>query len=126
MKTRMTLPRRLALAVLLAPFFLFSLLADGVMPMRTAQGLLIVICTGAETTEIRIDPATGAPIEDDQPGDRPCDWSGAHPPAALTPAPLPAPRLATATPAHPAPVPMRLAMARATGLPPSTGPPLLS
>ncbi|SNY56458.1 hypothetical protein SAMN06297129_3293 [Pseudooceanicola antarcticus] len=112
--------------VLCAPFFLLSFVSGGVMPVKTTEGIRLVICTGDEIREVLVDPQTGQPLEDqDSPADAAgkCSWSFAHMAANLAPdLRLPRPE-ARALPLSPAVTPVILIAARATGLPPATGPP---
>lgn len=127
--------RAVALWLGLVPFFLASLLAAGVMPARIADDTIaLVICMDGTATEIAVDPATMRPVDaapDDPDGDgdhRPaghtaCDWAAgqlavALPAADVPQGPAPTPRVAPL-----APVSTVIAVSRATGLPPSTGPP---
>ena len=127
--------RRIALCALLLPFLLSALIASGVMPARSAGGAItLVICTAEGMAELAVDPATMQPLDvsahggTDQDGPQKqtgnCAWAANHADFA---APIPA---ALALPSWQmialpvAPVPTVLATARATGLPPSTGPPL--
>lgn len=116
--------RRRAVWAILTPFFLLTLFSNGVMPLRTAEGLVLVICTGEGPLEMVIDPATGDPI-DQAPNDRQghCDWASAKPPVGLAPS---LGLLYTQTAFVPADLPVLptvLCAGRTTGLPPSTGPP---
>ena len=119
-----------AFCAVLLPFLLSSLIATGVMPARAADGAItLVICNALGPSELRVDPDTLQPIapEKDAPKDKTgsaCAWAASHAefappmlPALALPVrrgeSLPAPALSTI-----------LATARATGLPPATGPPL--
>jgi len=114
----------------LTPFFLLSLFSNGVMPLRTAEGLVLVICTGEGPLEMVIDPATGDPIDqapdhqapDDRQGH--CDWASAKPPVGLAPSLGLLSAQTTFVPADLPVLPTVLYAGRATGLPPSTGPPI--
>lgn len=120
--------RRLVIWAMLSPFLALSCLSSGVMPARAADGSIeLVLCSGAGPALMRIDLATGQPVTDDAPdsnaADR-CDWACAQCAPGLSPH--------IALPAPPAAPGRRLALfvqnpallaARATGLPPATGPP---
>ncbi|SED63669.1 hypothetical protein SAMN05519105_4326 [Rhodobacter sp. 24-YEA-8] len=122
--------RNFALWVLFAPFLLTSLIAPGVMPVRDASGVLVlVICSAEGMTEIAVDPLTLEPLAA---GDIPapehksdhCAWANAHVPLVLVP-PLQSPLLTGQARASELPsLPSILAIARETGLPPATGPPV--
>ncbi|WP_172294477.1 hypothetical protein [Pseudoruegeria sp. HB172150] len=116
--------RRAALWAIVTPFFLLSFLPGGAMPVQSADGLLMVICTGDGPLEIRVDPVTGEPVErDPHDGSGTCDWAMAKPAVSLASAPdFPAPTVVL-VPSEPEVLPVIRAVARATGLPPSTGPP---
>lgn len=118
--------RQVVLGALLAPFLLFSLIAAQVMPSRTLEGALVmVLCTSAGLQQVAIDPVSGEPVETDHPATAgPCIWSCATAEVTL-PAPQGLPLVESrALPLCPSPPPFTLAAAQATGLPPSTGPPL--
>jgi hypothetical protein len=68
--------RRIGILLMLLPFVLLSLVGQGVMPQRTAQGITLVLCSVDGLVEVTLDPATGAPV----PGtpDPHCDWSTAQ------------------------------------------------
>ena len=127
--------RRIALCALLLPFLLSALIANGIMPARSAGGAItLVICTAEGMAELVVDPATMQPVDgssqdapdQDGPQKQPasCAWAAnladfaAPAPAALA---LPSWQMIAALVP---PAPTVLATARATGLPPSTGPPL--
>jgi hypothetical protein len=120
--------RAFAVWAMLAPFLLLSLLPSAAMPAIAPDGsLTMVLCTPDGPVEMVMDLATGQPIEKQHPegkSDR-CDWASSLVTDDLSPAlpTLPA-RSLTATPLAPPPPPAVLADAAATGLPPSTGPPL--
>ena len=121
--------RLAALCVAVVPFLLASLIASGVMPARTSSGaVLLVICTAEGMAELMVDPATMQPAQKsapDAPGKpgKPCAWAANQ--ATFTvpdlPALMPPQQSVIAMSASIAPV--ILTAARATGLPPSTGPP---
>lgn len=116
--------RRLALCVLLAPFVALALIPHGVMPIRGAEGLVLVICTGDGPLEMVVDKATGEtrPREPADPGNS-CVWANASATVMLqAPVHLADVHLSW-QPAIPAGASAILAVARATGLPPATGPP---
>ncbi|AUH63228.1 hypothetical protein CX676_02865 [Paracoccus zhejiangensis] len=123
----------MVVGALLAPFLLLSLISDAVMPVRGADGqLMLVLCTPIAVQQVATDPhhhSGHAGHAQDDPEDQPaatdrCQWAGLHPVLALiTPPDLPLPENRVLSPAPP-PLPVILIAARATGLPPSTGPPL--
>ncbi|WP_255435555.1 hypothetical protein [Paracoccus sp. S1E-3] len=126
--------RMLALWAMMLPFLGVSLIANGVMPSRGADGYVtFVICTGTGMVEMAFDPVTMEPVEtggladmpsdDDETAAKACAWSGMQaafdlPHSVLWMAPA-----QTSRRADPLRVETALLMARATGLPPSTGPP---
>ena len=117
--------RRMAIWALLAPFLLLSLFPGGVMPLRTAEGIVLAICTGDGALEIRVDPESGKPVEKapDTKRDR-CDWANAAQAFTLTTSPvLLADRIGAGAVVLPV-TPLVLVAGHATGLPPSTGPPV--
>ncbi len=121
--------RSFALWVLFAPFLLTSLIAPGVMPVRDAGGvLMLVICSAEGMTEIAVDPLTLEPLAaEDLPAPAHksdhCAWANAHTPLVLVPL-LQIPSLiGQARASELPPLPSILAIARQTGLPPATGPP---
>lgn len=118
--------RRLILGALVVPFLILSLLSPQVMPQRSADGaLILVLCTGEGVKQIAIDPITGEPVPtDEKPGATTCDWAAAHPALTLTKPLDVALAERRSLPFEVAPAAMLLAAARATGLPPSTGPPV--
>lgn len=114
------------------PFVLMSLIGAEVMPVRGADGTLtMVICTGDGMIEIAVDPAMMEPVADEgdrndtAPGQGLCDWAAAQ--AAYTLAEHRV--LLSATPklsrGRIVFAETTLLVSDATGLPPSTGPPLL-
>ena len=126
MRARPTgLLRALALWAMLAPFLLLSLIAPGVMPARAESGvLMMVICHGDGMTEIAVDPRTFEPVGDSPDDDAdPCFWGIAHSPVDLVPPVQLAPSVARLLAARPPAAPTVRIVARATGLPPATGPP---
>lgn len=126
-RTSTRLLRAFALWAMLSPFVLLSLIAPGVMPARAQGGvLMLVICDGAGMTEIAVDPRTLQPVETSPDHDSgPCFWGLGHSPvdlvAPVEPLPVAMRRLALDFP----PAATALIVARATGLPPATGPPLV-
>lgn len=113
---------------------MLSLISQGVMPAREADGAVtLVLCTPEGIVEIAVDPQTMQPLDDDPdgPARHPdtgagdhCPWAGLQAPIDLTAdARLPQ-MLRPALPQGFAPVHTVLAAGRATGLPPATGPPL--
>ena len=89
-----TWPRRLTLAAMALILLVAALLPQGTMPIRSAQGgLLLVLCTGEGPVQALFDPATGEtrPVPQDSDHDR-CTWAcGQMQLAAETPLPLPSP-----------------------------------
>lgn len=71
--------------LLVLPFMAMALVAPGVMPARSQDGAItMVICADGMAVELRVDPATGQPVETDAmagtdtaPEDGRCDWSQA-------------------------------------------------
>lgn len=86
--------RRLILAAMAVLLLVAALLPQGVMPLRSAQGgLILVLCTGDGPVEAMIDPVTGEtlPVPQDSTHDR-CDWAcGQMQMATETPLPLQGP-----------------------------------
>jgi hypothetical protein len=80
MRARISIfPLKAVLWLVLAPFFLTSLVADAVMPVATADGLMMTLCTGEGGVEITIDPAMGQPVEkSDISSTQRCDWAAAQ------------------------------------------------
>lgn len=118
--------RQLVFGALLAPFLLMSLIAAHLMPSHGADGgMVLVICSTDGPKTITIDPATGEPVdEQDHPSASACHWACAGHAVTLTPAgSLPLAERA-AVPLCPQIPSFTLTAARATGLPPSTGPPV--
>lgn len=121
--------RLAALCALLVPFLLTSLIASGVMPARSQSGaVLLVICTAEGMAELLVDPETMQPADKSAPhapekSGQPCAWAVSQATFTLPelPALMPPQQSVIAMPASIAPV--ILTAARATGLPPSTGPP---
>lgn len=111
---------------IVAPFFLLSAVTNGLMPQQTSSGVTVVICTGEGPLELGIDPKTGDPAGDQSTkSHKACDWAGFNLVAHLSAAPL-APVVTTPAPSTAARIlPSILAVGRATGLPPSTGPPAI-
>ncbi len=110
--------------VLLVPVLLMSLIPAGAMPGHAADGTItLVLCTADGVEERRIDLATGEPAE--EPADSgACDWAcGQFAPALDSPPLAPLPLRVAAGGLEPPPLRLLLAEARATGLPPATGPP---
>lgn len=118
--------RAVALWAMFSPFFLLCLIAPGVMPARAESGVvMLVICDSYGATEIAVDARSFQPVEKAPgQGSEPCFWACLQGPvmlaAPVTLTPLAMRLLAVAPP--PAAM-VVLAMARATGLPPATGPP---
>ena len=79
--------RRLAVAILLLPFVLLTLLPAQVMPARGADGLTLTLCTEAGPVDVVIDPATGAPVPAKATGHERCAWASAQVAVALLSAP---------------------------------------
>lgn len=117
---------RFAVWALVAPFLLFSLFSNAVMPVSAPDGLVLVICTGEGPLEMVIDPETGEPVpKPAHDGSVKCSWAGANGPVLLS-SPMLAPiRARSGRPVYLPAVPAVLVAAHATGLPPSTGPPLV-
>ncbi|MDW4499029.1 hypothetical protein R5H30_13620 [Sulfitobacter sp. D35] len=114
--------RRVAVWVLLAPFLLLSTLSGGVMPHRTADGLVLVICTGDGPIEVTFDADGSAPTDTPAEADR-CDWASGTQAATIFEATVPPPVATVVRRADASVTPFVLVAGRATGLPPSTGPP---
>ncbi|MFV0358895.1 hypothetical protein [Tropicimonas sp.] len=114
----------LAVWLLIAPFLLHSLIASTVMPTGSADGPVLVICTGDGPLEMVLDPATGEPVRkrpDDSAGQ--CSWANGAVAMDLRP-PVAAPAvIGLPTTVGLPPAPFLLVAVRETGLPPSTGPP---
>lgn len=104
--------------------FLLSATTNGLMPLRSSEGVVMVICSGDGPLELRIDPRTGEPADDKTPGQhKPCDWASFNFTAYLPDAPV-SPGEVTPILAETALIASSILTAgRATGLPPSTGPP---
>jgi hypothetical protein len=67
--------------MLFLPFVALCLLPQGVMPVRAADGTIVLsLCAGSGTVDMVIDLATGkeVPRSDHQQDDKPCDWSVSH------------------------------------------------
>ncbi|MEM9009619.1 MAG: hypothetical protein AAGE18_00210 [Pseudomonadota bacterium] len=108
--------------LLLAPFVAVSLISATVMPVATAHGITMVICSSDGIAEILVDPKTGQPIETGEPSAH-CDWAAVKTVATSTASPaVEAPPFSMAAIRPVLPTTM-LSHARAAGLPPSTGPP---
>lgn len=122
--------RLMVLWVMLLPFAASSLFAAGIMPTRAPSGaIMLVICMGeGGMMEVAVDPQTLLPIEapdaSDMDGGQHCYWAAAHVP--FTPPETPPLRLPDAHRDTPAIAAQSTALraAIATGLPPSTGPPV--
>ncbi|RJE89318.1 hypothetical protein D3P04_01370 [Paracoccus onubensis] len=104
--------------------FLLSATTNGLMPLRGSEGVVMVICSGEGPLELHIDPQTGEPADDKTPDrHKPCDWASFNFTADVPGAPV--------SPGNVAPILAETALiassiltaSRATGLPPSTGPP---
>ena len=110
--------------LLLVPFLLLAMLPGGVMPRVSAQGIVLVLCTGDGMLELRVDPRTGEPVQDSEAQDRHCPWAQMRVTDALIAAPvLPAPAITEARLLELV-LPVLRRVIAATGLPPATGPPL--
>lgn len=117
---------KLIVWALVGPFFLLSVVTNGLMPVQTPAGIAVVICSGEGPVELRVDPKTGKPVED-EPSDRRkvCDWASVGVNAQL-PSITSIPQATTLTTEAAAPVfSTVLTAGLATGLPPSTGPPIV-
>ncbi|RLQ87036.1 hypothetical protein [Notoacmeibacter ruber] len=120
--------RKLVHWLLLAPFILSSMVAQGIMPAKAQNGFItLIICTGDSLAEIVVDPITMEPVESGDDGDgsgaNSCAWASMHhEPGPLLlvslsqPLTLSGEQLSSTCTAI-------LEFARATGLPPATGPP---
>lgn len=109
---------------------LSSLIAPGTMPARAGNGaVVLVICSGDGVAEMAFDPVTMEPVSDREDGGkdktRPgyCPWAASQSVVDFVPPTVVArPSLFARHLAWPATETV-LAVSRATGLPPSTGPP---
>lgn len=116
---------------MLLPFVSSSLIADGVMPGRGANGvMMMVICTGNGMVEMAFDAASMTPVDDADPESDErsagmlCAWAAGQFEVALPPlTALALPKRLARRPGPPGPSAI-LDYARATGLPPATGPPV--
>ena len=114
--------RRGALWLAVLPFLLLSLLPSVVMPVQSDSGFRLVICTGTGPLELATGPAGPADQAPDDDTSH-CHWAAGKAGWALA---LPVglalavDRSSVAEVAAPSFV---LRVGRATGLPPSTGPP---
>lgn len=122
--------RLLALWTGLLPFLLASLVASGVMPQRAANGVVeLVLCTGHGIEKVAFDPVTMEPGSDQDKGQKDtaepgyCLWAAGKPPLDLAPPTIIAQPLTVVRRAFSPNAATALAVAWATGLPPSTGPP---
>ena len=125
--------RRLALWMALGPFLMLSLISQGVMPTRGADGtVMLVLCTPDGIIEIAADAQTLQPLDDGpgSPARHPdpgtgdhCPWAGLQAPIDLTAAARMPQMLRPALPQGFAPVHTVLAANHATELPPATKPP---
>jgi hypothetical protein len=127
--------RQLGLGALLLPFLLLATISHQVMPLRSAEGaLMLVLCPGEDQQQVHADHADHAAhmshgADDPEQTEHRnlgglCDWACANSVLALTDLPA-LPRAALRlVPFHPEPLSLTLAVARKTGLPPATGPPL--
>lgn len=115
--------RRWLLWAMISPFLLMSLLSPAVMPARGLDGAMtLVLCSGEGPVTVTLDPVSGEPVHKAPDAGR-CDWACAQHAiidAGQTAMPEPFPVFAAP---ECAPAPAHLAEARATGLPPATGPP---
>lgn len=69
---------------MLLPFLALSLIAQGLMPGRAADGTIaLVLCTPQGPLETVIDLVTGQPVRHPATTDDRCQWAGAHPVFAL-------------------------------------------
>lgn len=122
--------RLVALWTGLLPFLLMSLVASGVMPERAADGTVeLILCTGHGIERVAFDPVTMEPESDKDKGRKDtaapgyCVWAAGKPPLDLTSPPIIARPLTVVRRAFSPDAATALAVAWATGLPPSTGPP---
>ena len=122
--------RSLLFWAMILPLTLASMIAAGVMPVRAANGtIMMVICDTNGMREVAVDAVTLQPLTDQNQQDsdseehRTCSWSAAHPHITLhRPSILPAPDVRLAARLT-YPSLTALIAAHKTGLPPSTGPP---
>lgn len=113
---------------MLSPFLMLSLLSPAVMPAQAADGTFtLVLCTGDGPVEMQIDLATGQPVHK-SPADRSdrCAWACGQMAMVQNAAPALPLLVGRVSRADPPPASTRLILARATGLPPSTGPPAVA
>ncbi|WP_281374538.1 DUF2946 family protein [Pseudochelatococcus contaminans] len=119
--------------VALLPFALLSLLANGIMPAMSSNGVvMLVICTGDGMVEMAFDSATMEPVADTTESDGEptqkadyCSWAASHPAFDLPDLVAVQQPDTTLTVLAPPRGPSILQIAAATGLPPATGPPVL-
>ena len=127
--------RQLVVGALLLPFLLLSTISHQVMPLRSAEGaLMLVLCPGEDQQQVHADHADHAAhmshgADDPEQTDHRnsgglCDWACANSVLALTDLPALPRADRRMIRFRPAPLPLTLAVARKTGLPPATGPPL--
>ena len=109
--------------IVLVFFLLFSLAPAGIMPVATPEGIKVVICTSHGPLEITTEPK---PAKPEPAQGNPCGWAMAHGLFNLADAPRPLSTGSSAFLIIPDRPMILLAHAKATGLPPSTGPPLAS
>lgn len=111
-----------AFAVLLA-----VLLPASVMPHGNLDtGLKLVLCTGHGPVSISFDVGSGAPVKPEGEDGQRCKWACCHAFATAPGSPELLARSAFASRSlRREPIPLLLHSSRATGLPPSTGPPLI-
>lgn len=122
--------RMVAFWAMLLPFFLSSFIAQGVMPVRTANGvIMLVICTGNGMVEMAFDAVTMEPVDEADHGDEEgskgsyCAWAASQLTITLSPLMFLADPLLLVTGIGLSWIHAALEYARATGLPPATGPP---
>ena len=118
--------------VSILPFVLMSLIGAAVMPVRSADGTLtMVICSGDILIETAVDPATMEPVSDEgrnndsAPEQGVCDWAAAQSAYTLVAQSVFSFALQKITEARNSFAETTLMVSDTTGLPPSTGPPLL-
>lgn len=113
---------RLLRVALLVPFLALTLIPAQMMPARGADGTLtIVLCVNGGAQTVTVDLTTGKPVR--QAADGRCDWACAQMAVVDLAQPVMPVVAMQARQAQPSATPTILAMARATGLPPATGPP---
>jgi hypothetical protein len=70
------MPKALTLAILAAVLVLRVLVPQGWMPVHTAQGWQITICTGTGPMQMTMPELPGHHHQDHVPGDHPCTFAG--------------------------------------------------